>query len=155
MKKVLSSVGILFFLVALGSVAALVYFKTDLINPKVKPREYPDAQIPVSNITRDDVWLENFGVDSKDSFQYPATELFVKFDFLNGDEQDVMRSIEITGLDEYKYFCVSQVLKQNRLDSTYYKSGNMLKLLVFINDKTKLERLLTDLKYYRIQYVLK
>ena len=62
--------------------------------------------------------------------------------------------IEIKDLDEYKYFCIAQVLKQNKLESTYYKSGEVLRLMVFIDDELVLQKFLQDLQYYRIQYTL-
>ena len=65
-----------------------------------------------------------------------------------------MRSIEIKDLDEYKYFCGAQVLKQNKLESTYYKSGDVLRLMVFIDNDVVLQNFLNDLQYYRIQYIL-
>ena len=100
------------------------------------------------------MWLKSFPPSSNESFQYPATELFVKFDFAKNPQENAMRSIEIKDLDEYKYFCVAQVLKQNKLESTYYKSGDVLRLMVFIDNDVVLQKFLNDLQYYRIQYIL-
>ena len=60
--------------------------------------------------------------------------------------------ISIDDLDEYKFACVKQVLAQNNIESAYYKSGNMLKLMVFVSDEAMYEKLLADLKYYRLEF---
>lgn len=110
--------------------------------------------IQTTEIKQDDMWLRDLSTSSSDEFQYPTTELFVNFDFKKDPRDNTVRSIEIKDLDEYKYFCVSQVLRQNKLESTYYKSGEMLRLMVFIDDELVLQKFLQDLQYYRIQYTL-
>lgn len=154
MKKILTAFVFLFTLGVLASGAFIVYQKTDLIQSPLIASKAADT-IQTAQIEHDDMWLRDFTTSSNDSFQYPATELFVKFDFAKNPQDNAIRSIEIKDLDEYKYFCVAQVLKQNKLESTYYKSGDVLRLMVFIDNDTILQKFLQDLQYYRIQYNLK
>lgn len=154
MKKILTAFVFLFTLGVLASGAFIVYQKTDLIQSPLIASKAVDI-IQTAQIEHDDMWLRDFTTYSNDSFQYPATELFVKFDFAKNPQDNAIRSIEIKDLDEYKYFCVAQVLKQNKLESTYYKSGDVLRLMVFIDNDTILQKFLQDLQYYRIQYNLK
>ncbi|WP_394951806.1 hypothetical protein [uncultured Helicobacter sp.] len=154
MKKILTTFVFLFSLGVLASVAFIVYQKTNLIKPPFVASKLTD-DIQTTEIEHNDMWLKDFSVSSNDSFQYPATELFVKFDFAKNPQDNAIRSIEIKDLDEYKYFCVAQVLKQNKLESTYYKSGDVLRLMVFIDNDAVLQKFLQDLQYYRIQYILK
>ena len=153
MKQILTIFVFLFSLGVLASGAFIVYQKTELIrSPSVGSKIADNVQ--VSEIEHNDMWLKSFPPSSNESFQYPATELFVKFDFAKNPQENAMRSIEIKDLDEYKYFCVAQVLKQNKLESTYYKSGDVLRLMVFIDNDVVLQKFLNDLQYYRIQYIL-
>ncbi|MCI7710807.1 MAG: hypothetical protein MSL80_04015 [Helicobacter sp.] len=120
------------------------------------PFSVPSAveNMQTAEIEQDDMWLRDLSTSSSDAFQYPTTELFVKFDFRKDTRDNIVHSIEIKDLDEYKYFCIAQVLKQNKLESTYYKSGEVLRLMVFIDDELVLQKFLQDLQYYRIQYTL-
>lgn len=153
MKQILTIFVFLFSLGVLASGAFIVYQKTDFIqSPSIASKLADNVQM--TQIEHNDMWLKDFSASSSDSFQYPATELFVKFDFANNPQDNVIRSIEIKDLDEYKYFCVAQVLKQNKLESTYYKSGDVLRLMVFIDNDVVLQKFLQDLQYYRIQYIL-
>ncbi|RDU56366.1 hypothetical protein CQA49_01515 [Helicobacter sp. MIT 00-7814] len=156
MKKALYFVVVLLACVALASGFYIVYQQS-----KVPPLPAIESKIPnLENLTTQEdsqAWLEGFSdaTAQNQTFQYPATELFVKFDFADENDTKSIRSIEIEELDEYKYFCVAQVLKQHKLESTYYKMGEKLRLMVFIEDSAVLKKFLEDLDYYRIQYVLK
>ena len=77
----------------------------------------------------------------------------MRFDFLDKDsKQSIPSAISISELDEYKFACVKQVLRQNNIESAYYKSGNTLKLVVLLTDEAMYKRLLADLQYYRLNY---
>ena len=77
----------------------------------------------------------------------------MRFDFADKDSKRGMpSSISINDLDEYKFACVKQVLRQNNIESAYYKSGDSLRLMVFLTDEAMYEKLLADLKYYRLSF---
>lgn len=156
MKKALYFAIALLACVALASGFYIVYQQS-----KALPLPAIESKIPnLENLTTQEdsqAWLEGFSdaTAQNQTFQYLATELFVKFDFADESDTKSIRSIEIKELDEYKYFCVVQVLKQHKLESTYYKMGEKLRLMVFIEDSAVLKKFLEDLDYYKIQYVLK
>ena len=102
---------------------------------------------------KDEHWLSLVPDSNELPYAYPATELSIRFDFAPTDSKRVTPSvISIDDLDEYKFACVKQVLAQNNIESAYYKSGNMLKLMVFVSDEAMYEKLLADLKYYRLEF---
>ena len=101
MKQILTIFVFLFSLGVLASGAFIVYQKTELIrSPSVGSKIADNVQM--SEIEHNDMWLKSFPPSSNESFQYPATELFVKFDFAKNPQENAMRSIEIKDLDEYK-----------------------------------------------------
>ncbi|MCI7485813.1 MAG: hypothetical protein MSA68_07760 [Helicobacter sp.] len=153
MNKVLY-IFLVVLLLLLFATGLFVLYK-EMVSVSFVSRDFKPSleEIPVDSM-QDSNWLENFSNSSNKIFQYPATELFVKFDFSDNDASNVTTSIEMKDLDEHKYFCVSQILKQSKLENTYYKIGNKLRLVVFIRDKDKLKKFLGDLDYCKIQYLL-
>lgn len=117
---------------------------------KPTPMELPSTGAKIE--LAEDMLLD-LAQNTEQSYAYPATELSVRFDFLDKDAKPLHpSSISISNLDEYKFACVKQVLRQNKIESAYYKSGNTLKLMVFLNDEAMYKRLIADLQYYRLSY---
>lgn len=151
MKKLTFIAGLLIILG--GAIYGVLYFdKISVAKPfKAQPIELPNITQAQDN--SGEYWI-NFVPDNNElPYAYPATELSVRFDFASADSAQALPSaISIDNLDEYKFACVKQVLAQNNIESAYYKSGSTLKLMVFIKDKAMYERLLADLRYYRLNF---
>lgn len=151
MKKLAFFVGLL--IVLGGAIYGVLYLDKISISPafQAQPIEFPkvgEAQVP-----QEENWINSFSEDNELPYAYPATELSVRFDFLDKDsKQSIPSAISISDLDEYKFACVKQVLRQNNIESAYYKSGNTLKLVVLLTDEAMYKRLLADLQYYRLNY---
>ena len=113
--------------------------------------EFP--QIGKASDSQDNTWLNAITDSDELPYAYPATELSVRFDFADKNAKaPIPSAISINDLDEYKFACVKQVLRQNHTESAYYKSGDTLKLMVFLTDEAMYEKLLADLKYYRLNF---
>lgn len=138
------------------AIYGVLYFDRISIGPnfRAQPLEFPEFRQPI--IEQNESWLTFLSDQEESSYTYPATELSVRFDFANKDnlKQSFPSAISIDNLDEYKFACVKQVLRQNDIESAYYKSGNVLKLVVFLSDEAMYEKLIADLKYYRLSYAV-
>ncbi|TLD96971.1 hypothetical protein LS71_005115 [Helicobacter jaachi] len=151
MKKLAFVAGLLAVLSA--AIYGVLYLDKISIGPafEAQPIEFPKVEQAAT--APDENWLSSLSSADELPYAYPATELSVRFDFANKDSKKAMPSaISIDELDEYKFACVKQVLAQNNIESAYYKSGNTLKLMVFLSDEAMYEKLLADLKYYRLNY---
>lgn len=151
MKKLAFIAGLL--AVLSGAIYGVLYFDKISVapNPQAQPIEFPKTS--TNELKQDESWLGSLTDSDELPYAYPATELSVRFDFADVDSKRGMpSSISINDLDEYKFACVKQVLRQNNIESAYYKSGDNLKLMVFLTDEAMYEKLLTDLKYYRLSF---
>ena len=151
MKKLAFIAGLL--AVLSGAIYGVLYFDRISVapNPQAQPIEFPKTS--TNELKQDESWLGSLTDSDELPYAYPATELSVRFDFADVDSKRGMpSSISINDLDEYKFACVKQVLRQNNIESAYYKSGDNLKLMVFLTDEAMYEKLLTDLKYYRLSF---
>lgn len=151
MKKLAFVAGLLAVLSA--AIYGVLYFDKISVSPsfQAQPIEFPKTS--TDKIIQDESWLNSLANNDELLYAYPATELSVRFDFADANSKRGMpSSISINDLDEYKFACVKQVLRQNNIESAYYKSGDSLKLMVFLTDEAMYERLLADLKYYRLSF---
>lgn len=152
MKKLIFITGLL----AVFSVAiyGVLYFDKISVGQEmsVEPIEFP--KIGLSKDSNHESWLNLLPNNDELPYAYPATELSVRFDFVDkaSARGGIPSAISIDDLDEYKFACVKQVLRQNNIEAAYYKSGDSLRLMVFLTDEAMYEKLLADLKYYRLSY---
>ena len=152
-KKLAFVVGL--FAVLGGAIYGILYFDRISVGPKIESQPLDLSELGYKQeIVQDETWLTTLSSQEELPFAYPATELSVKFDFVDKDsaKKPIPSAISINDLDEYKFACVKQVLKQNRIESAYYKSGDTLKLMVFLTDESMYKKLLSDLQYYRLNY---
>ncbi|MCH5312916.1 MAG: hypothetical protein J1E28_00745 [Helicobacter sp.] len=151
MKKLAFLVGLLAVISA--AIYGVLYLEKISVPPpfEAEPMELPQVGGEIEYKSED--WLSFVPNNNELPYAYPATELSIRFDFVTPDSKHTTPSaISIDELDEYKFACVKQVLAQNNIESAYYKSGDVLKLMVFVSDEAMYEKLLEDLKYYRLQF---
>lgn len=151
MKKLAFVAGLL--AVLSGAIYGVLYLDKISVSPsfQAQPIEFP--QTSTNQIQQSESWLNSLADHDELPYAYPAAELSVRFDFADKDSKRGMpSSISINDLDEYKFACVKQVLRQNNIESAYHKSGDSLRLMVFLTDEAMYEKLLADLKYYRLSF---
>ena len=102
-------------------------------------------------VARDVDWSEKLEKVANSSYAYPATEMQIRFDF-NGGKSSKASRIIIENLDEYKFFCLNQILTQKDIEYAYSKVGSSVKLILFAESGTLRENLMQDLKRYEIDY---
>lgn len=154
MKKV--AFFMVFLLVMSGAIYGALYLDKISAPPHFEATPMSLAKIDEQPITQDESWVASLSNKNASElpFAYPATELSVRFDFVDKPTSSIPSAISINDLDEYKFACVKQVLRQNKIESAYYKSGDMLKLMVFLEDEATYKKLLADLNYYRLSYTI-
>lgn len=85
------------------------------------------------------------------TFDFPVSEMGLKYDV----DRDVepMR-VFIDDLNEYRFYCINQILLDNKIEYAYYKTNSIIRLVVFLNDPTTQKKILEDFDYYKIHYVM-
>ncbi len=58
----------------------------------------------------------------------------------------------VKNLDDYKFFCLNEILRQKHIDFSYFKHKDTLDLLLFMPNEAQREMILNDFKYYGIEY---
>lgn len=115
------------------------------------PKDTRETPPPLSE--HQDSWLEDSLKNSK-SYIYPATEIKIHMDFRSPDEKSAHTKLVIDNLDEYKFFCLGEVLKEQKLEFAYYQSKNSTNIVVFLPSDKRREQIMEDLKYFKIPYHL-
>lgn len=101
----------------------------------------------------DNSWLEESLKNSK-SYTYPATEIKIRMDFRSPDDKSIPTKLVIDNLDDYKFFCLGEVLKEQKLEFAYYQSKNSTNIVVFLPSDKRRNQIMKDLKYFKIPYQL-
>ncbi|GAB0172378.1 hypothetical protein [Helicobacter trogontum] len=152
----------LVLVVVLGGGYVLYAFYQKMQNTDVQIEE-PTTKIPqkqvITNIPKmetiqDDVWISN--ADEKalaTTYQFPSNVLDInievkRYEDLKTDYTKVL----VKNLDDYKFFCLNEILRQKHIDFSYFKHKDTLDLLLFMPDETQREMILSDFKYYGIEY---
>lgn len=99
-----------------------------------------------------DSWVEQFAKANKADFTYPATELRIKLDLVSKMSEEKIFRVVIDDIDAYKFFCLNQVLKNNNIKYSYYKTKGFVKLVITTQDKNYLKTVLEQLLDYGIKY---
>ncbi|PAF52618.1 hypothetical protein [Helicobacter sp. 13S00477-4] len=98
-------------------------------------------------------WLPNFAQKPL-PYSYPATEIKIGVEFKNSNEKNSATKIIINQLDDYKFSCLNEVFKEEKVEFAYYQSKDSINMIVFLPSNRKKEQILQDLRYYEIQYKL-
>ena len=102
----------------------------------------------------DAAWIENARQKAEDSkHQFPSNILDINVEVKQyKDLKTDYTKVVVKNLDDYKFLCLNEILRQNRIDFSYFKKNDSLDLLLFIPDKSKREEILSDFAYYNIDY---
>ncbi|MCE3047719.1 hypothetical protein [Helicobacter kayseriensis] len=96
-------------------------------------------------------WVGLMSDHKSNAYIYPTNEMVLKYDFDRGVEP---LRIFIKDLSEYRFFCINQILIESKIEYAYYKTNEVIQLVVFLNDKKMQDKILEDFDYYQIQYSL-
>lgn len=104
---------------------------------------------------KDNTWVTSSNSNIDTSFQYPVNLLNINIDVKAKNElKKDYTKVFVKDLDDYKFFCLNEILRQKDIEFSYYKNNNTLDLLIFMPDETQRNELLNDFKYYQISYTI-
>lgn len=95
-------------------------------------------------------WSSIFAKKEVPHYRYPVPEMFLALDFSPKRYTDIL---QISNLDEYKFFCLKEILKSNNIKFTY-KIVRQKATLEIALDSANREKLFSDLARYNIHYNL-
>lgn len=95
-------------------------------------------------------WSAIFAKKEVPHYRYPVPEMFLALDFSPKSYTDIL---QISNLDEYKFFCLKEILKSNNI-KFIYKIVRQKATLEIALDSAKKGKLLSDLARYNIDYNL-
>jgi hypothetical protein len=100
------------------------------------------------------VWLDNFSTTKKLSYFYPVTEILVQVglgsNVIKKIAKDQIYELSAPDVDPYQLFCLTEELRQNRLRHYLKKDKNGVELLIYSQNKSRLNTLVQSLKNYNI-----
>lgn len=151
------------FVVVLAGSYSVYAFYQKLQNHDIVTEETPvvidtpkDSFIapPKIQASNDTEWIQNTEKTTKaSSFQFPTNVLDINIEIKRESDLKIdPTKIVVKNLDDYKFFCLNEILRQKHVDFSYFKNNDSLHLLLFIPDEAKRKLLLKDFEYYGIEY---
>lgn len=96
------------------------------------------------------LWLNHLISSKKKDYRFPIDEIYIKVDLVKKRYNLQPYKLIVDKLDPYQIFCLNQELKRNKVKYFFKKEKNETQLLVFSNDKKRLDSLVKVLKRYQI-----
>ncbi|RDU65285.1 hypothetical protein CQA53_06855 [Helicobacter didelphidarum] len=112
------------------------------------------VNIPKMDSTENEKWISSATEKAKDTtYQFPSNVLDInvevkRYEDLKTDYTKVL----VKNLDDYKFLCLNEILRQRRIDFSYFKNQDSLDLLLFVPDEKRRISILKDFDYYNIEY---
>lgn len=136
-----------FCLLAGGTIWVVFKIKQDK-----KDIQYQQEKIILHNkVGAQDGWFYKMGKQQNENYAYPTNEMILKYDFNKGVEP---LRVFVDDLNEYRFYCINQVLIKNNIEYAYYKTDKAIQLIVFLNNKDTQKKILDDFNYYKISYTV-
>ena len=142
--------------VTLGVAIFIVYFLISINSTQ----EYKTSQKlsffeSVVNEKPTDIWLNHFAKTQKLGYYYPVNEVYIKVDLNEKITKTITYELSATLLDPYQLFCLKDELKKQKLRYYLKKNKAKVELVIYSNNKKKLDSLVVALKNYQIAAKIK
>ena len=96
------------------------------------------------------MWLNHFSKSEQNGYFYPVNEIYINLDLNEKTGLTKTYQLDAPISDSYKLFCLQEVLKQYNVRYFLNKNQEDAKLLLYLDDKSKLDLLVKALKTYDI-----
>ena len=96
------------------------------------------------------MWLNHFSKSEQNGYFYPVNEIYINLDLNEQTGLTKTYQLDAPISDSYKLFCLQEVLKQYNVRYFLNKNQEDAKLLLYLDDKSKLDLLVRALKTYDI-----
>ena len=138
-------------LIAVGVAIFLIFFLISINSNESLPESAGKEHKKVVTTKEPEMnWLNYFSKTEKLGYSYPVNEVFVKVDLNENVVIKTVYRLSAQSLDPYQLFCLKEELKQHKLKYYLKQDKNGVELLVYSQDKEKLNSLVTVLKNYQI-----
>ncbi len=123
---------------------------------KINPSENTQVdKLQTTNIkTQDDepesMWLNHFSKSEQSGYYYPVNEIYINLDLNEQNTTTKTYQLDAPVSDAYKLFCLQEVLKQYNVRYFLNKNQGDTKILLYLDDKSKLDLLEKALNTYDI-----
>lgn len=132
------AVFLIFFLISINSTEE---------NIELKPLTLPSEE---TQKKPDNIWLDYFSKTEKVAYSYPVNEVYIKLDLNEKITKTITYELSANLLDPYQLFCLKEELKNHNLRYDLQKSSSVVELLIYSENKKKLDSLVNILKKYQI-----
>ena len=123
---------------------------------KINPSENTQLdKLQITNMKTQDgepqsMWLNHFSKSEQNGYFYPVNEIYINLDLNEQTGLTKTYQLDAPISDSYKLFCLQEVLKQYNVRYFLNKNQEDAKLLLYLDDKSKLDLLVKALKTYDI-----
>lgn len=122
------------------------------INPseKTQSNKIQTQDVKSNNDESASMWLNHFSKTGQSGYYYPVSEIYINLDL--NDQTTPTKTYQLSEpiTDSYKLFGLQEVLKQYNIRYFLNKNSEDSKLLIYADDKSKLELVEKALKTYDI-----
>lgn len=138
-------------LVAFFALTTYVFLAYYYSAPKDIQVEHQPILSQKKSIEKEESWLFSL-LKSPKNYTYPATEIKVNVDFKSLTERSESTKLVIKDLDDYKFFCLNEVLKEEDVEYAYEQVGNLANIIIYLPEGSKRKQIIQDLSHYEIEY---
>ena len=96
------------------------------------------------------VWLNHFSKTERLGYFYPVNEVLIQVDLNEEVPSQTVYKLSAPLLDPYQLFCLKEELKQHQLKYYLKRDKSGVELLIYSQDREKLNSLVKVLKNYQI-----
>ncbi|WP_027327749.1 hypothetical protein [Helicobacter pametensis] len=111
----------------------------------------PTSKVEDRESKKDEKWVETLSEQTQQNYTYPANEMVLNYNFDRGVEP---LRVFINDLSEYRFYCINQILLESKVEYAYYKTNEVIQLVIFLNNKEMQDKILEDFDYYKVKYSL-
>ncbi len=118
------------------------------------PKQSGISNIPKMQSIQDESWIESASDKvASTNYQFPSNVLDINVDVKRYEDLKMdYTKVVVKNLDDYKFFCLNEILRQKHIDFSYFKHNDSLDLLLFMPNESQRDIILQDFKYYGIEY---
>ncbi|WP_457594925.1 hypothetical protein [Hydrogenimonas sp.] len=99
-------------------------------------------------------WLKDLASREKPSYSYAVSEMEISLPLKKRPEPKTSFRLILENLDNYKMFCVRQLLERNGIDFSVFKRGGKAVLMVHDLDRNEQKRIIRMVRKYDVKTVI-
>lgn len=142
-------------LIAVGVAVFIIFFLISINSNKttinIAPLEHK-SEIVTKKI--ENAWLNSFSKTERLGYFYPVNEVLIQVDLNEKIADKTIYKLSASLLDPYQLFCLKEELKQHQLKYYLKRDKSGIELLIYSEDKSKLNTLVKVLKNYQISAII-